>query len=106
MADEYAVQLAGLELNQRLPRLMELLAEEGFDAEYEWRDDQVIIRELSCPYVQVGRQHPEVCSIDTRFIATALDLPIERVECLLDGAAHCTFALRAAGHVQELSTYE
>lgn len=106
MADEYAVQLAGMDLSERLPRLMELLAEEGFEAEYEWKDEQVIIRELSCPYVHVGRKHPEVCTIDTRFIATALDQPIERVECLLDGATHCTFTLHAQTHEEELPTHE
>ncbi len=107
MAEEYAMQLTGMDLRERLPRLMELLAEEGFEADYEWQGDQVIIRELSCPYVHVGREHPEVCTIDTRFIATALDLPIERVECLLDGDAHCTFALQAqAHHEQELPTHE
>lgn len=108
MAAEYAVQLSGMELSERLPKLMELLAEEGFDAEYEWQGEHVVIRELSCPYVHVGREHPEVCTIDTGFIATALDLPIERVECLLDGAAHCTFMLRAQAQSQpqELSTHE
>lgn len=108
MAAEYAVELSGMQLSERLPRLMELLAEEGFDAEYEWQGEQVIIRELSCPYVHVGREHPEVCTIDTRFIATALDLPIERVECLLDGATHCTFMLQtqARSQPEELSTHE
>jgi predicted ArsR family transcriptional regulator len=57
MGQEYAAQLEGLPLEQRLPRLMELLASEGFDAEYEWKDDKVIIRELGCPYMQVGRLH-------------------------------------------------
>lgn len=94
MADEYAAQLAGLPLHDRLPRLMQMLAAEGFDAEYEWRDDRVIIREFGCPYLQVGRQHPEVCAVDTHFIATALDLPVDRVKCLLDGDTHCTFSLR------------
>lgn len=106
MAAEYAVELSGMELKDQLPRLMEMLAEEGFDADYEWQGDQVIIRELSCPYVHVGREHPEVCTIDTRFIATALDLPIERVQCVLDGAAHCTFALQAHSELKELASYE
>jgi predicted ArsR family transcriptional regulator len=106
MAQEYASQLAGMELKDRLPRLMEMLTEEGFDAEYEWHGDEVIIRELGCPYVQVGRTHPEVCAVDTRFIATALELPIERVNCLLDGASHCTFSLRITENQEELPAYE
>ncbi|MFQ5943621.1 MAG: helix-turn-helix transcriptional regulator [Anaerolineales bacterium] len=94
MAIKYAEQLQGLPLEERLPRLMQMLGEEGFDAEYEQQGDEVIIREMGCPYVQIGREHPEVCAVDTRFIATALDLPTERVNCLLDGDTHCTFTLK------------
>ncbi len=94
MAVQYATQLQGLSLDERLPRLMEMLREEGFDADYERRGDEVIIRELGCPYVQIGKEHPEVCAVDTRFIATALDVPTERVNCVLDGATHCTFTLK------------
>jgi len=102
MATQYASQLQGLPLKERLPRLMDMLNEEGFDAEYEWQGDEVVIREMGCPYVQIGREHPEVCAVDTRFIATALDLPTERVNCLLDGDTHCTFTLQVAQTPEEL----
>jgi predicted ArsR family transcriptional regulator len=102
MADEYAAQLEGLPLRDRLPRLIEMLAAEGFDAEYEWQGDRVVIREFGCPYLQVGREHPEVCAVDTHFIATALDLPIERVNCLLDGDTHCTFSLKVLEDQEQL----
>jgi len=93
MADAYAVQLDGLPLEQKLDRLVSLLSEEGFDASLEDLDEKVIIRELSCPYYRIGLQHPEVCNVDQAFIATALDLPVERVSCLLGGDSHCTFAV-------------
>ncbi len=102
MATQYASQLEGLPLKDRLPRLMEMLCDEGFDAEYEWQGDEVVIREYGCPYVQIGRAHPEVCAVDTRFIATALDLPTERVNCLLDGDTHCTFTLKVMEPTEEL----
>jgi predicted ArsR family transcriptional regulator len=102
MATQYASQLKGLPLTERLPRLMGMLNEEGFDAEYEWRGDEVVIREMGCPYFQIGRAHPEVCAVDTRFIATALDLPTERVNCLLDGDTHCTFTLKVSETPEEL----
>ena len=106
MAQEYAAQLEGLPLEQRLPRLMEMLGSEGFDAEYEWKGDKVIIRELGCPYMQVGRIHPEVCAVDTHFIATALDLPVERVNCQLNGDVHCTFQVSPHERTQELVEHE
>lgn len=94
MAADYATQLEGLPLEARLRRLVELLDEEGFAAEVERREGKLIIRELSCPYLQIGMQHPEVCTIDQSFIAKALSLPVERVRCLLDGDAHCAFSVQ------------
>ena len=94
MAADYATQLEGLPLEARLRRLVELLDEEGFSAEVERRGGELMIRELSCPYLQIGMQHPEVCTIDQSFIAKALSLPVERVRCLLDGDAHCAFSVQ------------
>lgn len=93
MAEDYASQLKGLPLEERLRRLVDLLDEEGFDAEYERHGDEVLIREMSCPYIQIGQTHPEVCLIDQSFIAKALALPVERVTCLLEGDAHCAFSI-------------
>jgi predicted ArsR family transcriptional regulator len=95
MARSYAAELNQLPLPQRLERLVQLLNEEGFDADMQRDGDTVFIRELSCPYFRMGQQHPEVCNIDQSFIATALSLPVERVTCLLDGDVHCTFSLAA-----------
>lgn len=91
MAEDIGRQLDGLPLSERLARMIELLSEEGFEAEVEHLDRRVIIRELSCPYFRIGRKHPEVCTVDQAFIASALSLPVERISCLLHGADTCTF---------------
>lgn len=93
MAESYASELELLPLPQRLERLVQLLNQEGFDADIQREGETVLIRELSCPYFRMGQQHPEVCRIDQSFIATALSLPVERVTCLLDGDVHCTFSV-------------
>jgi predicted ArsR family transcriptional regulator len=93
MAEDYATQLQGLTLEEKLPRLIEMLREEGFEAEIEHRGDHILIKELSCPYYKVGQNHPEVCSIDQTFIAHALSLPVERITCLLEGDSHCAFSV-------------
>ncbi len=105
MAETYGSELEALPLDQRLNRLVELLTEEGFDADIEHRGQQVLIRELSCPYYRIGLQHPEVCMIDQSFIATALSLPVERVTCLLDGDVHCTFSVAMAANPAEESLH-
>jgi predicted ArsR family transcriptional regulator len=91
MAESYAQQLKGLPLEERMQRLTELLSNEGFEADMQHRGDSLVIRELSCPYLRVGQEHPEVCQVDQDFIATALSLPVERVTCLLEGDAHCSY---------------
>jgi DeoR family suf operon transcriptional repressor len=101
MAESYAAELESLPLDQRLDRLVMLLSKEGFDAVLERHDDKVVIRELSCPYYQLGREHPEVCMIDEAFIAKALSVPVKRVSCLLDGDTHCTFAIELASMEEE-----
>jgi predicted ArsR family transcriptional regulator len=94
MAESYAQQLKGLPLEERMQRLAELLSSEGFDADLQHRGDSLVIRELSCPYLRVGKKHPEVCQVDQDFIATALSLPVERVTCLLEGDAHCSYQVK------------
>lgn len=101
MAESYAAQLQDLPLPLRLERLVQLLGEEGFDADLRREGDQVFIRELSCPYYRIGQHHPEICRVDQSFIATALSLPVERVACLLDGDAHCTFSVFVAPQREE-----
>lgn len=93
MADEYADQLQSLPLPERLERLVALLRDEGFDAEIEESDQQLLIHELSCPFLHVGLEHPEVCLLDQTLIARALSLPVERVTWLLEGDLHCTYAV-------------
>ncbi len=91
MAADYSQQLKGLPLEERMQRLTEMLSAEGFEADLQQRGDSLVIRELSCPYLRVGKEHPEVCQVDQDFIATALSLPVERVTCLLEGDAHCSY---------------
>ena len=101
MADAYAEGLGGLTLEERLVRLVRTLTQEGFEAQLEERPDALLIHQLSCPYFRMGKEHPEVCLVDQHFIAKALALPVERVTCLLEGHAHCTFAVSRQRSPQE-----
>lgn len=104
MADDYADRLTGLPLSEKIQRLAELLSEEGFTAEIQTDGTRLLIHELSCPYFLMGKDHPEVCLVDQAFIARALSLPVERVTCLLDGQAHCTFAVSLEPMASGVST--
>ncbi len=94
LAAEYTQQLKGLSMEERLDTVKELLAEEGFTVEWEKSKDGYRIHEITCPYYQIGQNHPEVCTVDQTLISKMLAVPANKVECILDGNAHCTYLVQ------------
>jgi predicted ArsR family transcriptional regulator len=95
LAKEYASQMAGLNMEERLDLAKTLLTEEGFDIQWERTGNQYAIHEITCPYLQIGLSHPEVCTVDQTLISKMLAVPAEKVQCLLQGDAHCTYVVQA-----------
>lgn len=91
LAADYAQQLKGLGMEDRLETVKELLADEGFTVEWEKFDDGYRIHEITCPYYQIGQDHPEVCTVDQTLISKMLAVPASKVQCILDGGSHCTY---------------
>jgi predicted ArsR family transcriptional regulator len=91
MASNYRSEMAGLPMDQRMELVKQFLTREGFNVEVEKLGDSYHIRESNCPYFQVGQTHPEVCSLDQTLISTLLNIPAQKVQCLLHGDAHCTY---------------
>jgi len=96
LADQYAAEIKGLNMEERLDFVKELLAQEGFTVEWERKDEQYEIHEISCPYYQIGIAHPEVCAMDQTLISKMLAVPANKVQCILSGGAHCTYVVQAA----------
>jgi len=94
MASDYTDQVQGLGMEERLDFVKTLLAEEGFTVEWEKKGEQYQIHEISCPYYQIGISHPEVCTVDQALISKMLALPAEKVQCILNGGAHCTYVVQ------------
>jgi predicted ArsR family transcriptional regulator len=95
LVEKYAspAKTQGLSTEQRLEFVKGLLKNEGFDIEWERVGDNYYIREVSCPYLHVGQNHPEVCWIDQTLISAVLDLPTEKVKCVLNGDNNCTYVV-------------
>jgi DeoR family suf operon transcriptional repressor len=93
LADEYSPLFEGKNTEGRLLLLQSLLAEEGFTMNWETRGGQIHIHEVTCPYYQIGKAHPEVCSVDQTLISSLLDIPIEKVKCILSGDNRCTYII-------------
>lgn len=93
MASGYRSEVEGLDVHERLELVKTLLNSEGFRVEVEQKDDNYIIRESNCPYYHVGQTHPEVCSVDQTLISTILEIPAQKIQCMLHGDAHCTYVI-------------
>lgn len=92
-ASGYALQAQGMTLEEKLDLIKELLKQEGFSVEWEKQSDQYVIHEITCPYYHVGQAHPEVCTVDQTMISTVLSIPVEKINCILKGDAHCTYLI-------------
>lgn len=93
VAAEYRTQVEGMGMEERLDLVAGLLRNEGFLVEWEQKGNEYHIREVSCPYFHIGQSHPEVCTVDQTLISTMLSVPAEKVKCLLNGDAHCTYVV-------------
>lgn len=85
-----------LGFEERLDLVQDLLVNEGFEVDWVKNGDEYHIRETNCPYLQVGQNHPEVCAMDQTIISNVLSVPAEKVRCILDGDAHCTYVIPAS----------
>jgi DeoR family transcriptional regulator, suf operon transcriptional repressor len=95
LASEHEEQLKGLSVEERLNVMKDLLGEEGFIVEWEKRDREYFIHEITCPYLHVGHIHPEVCTVDQTLISKMLAVPANKIQCILSGAAHCIYVIQA-----------
>jgi predicted ArsR family transcriptional regulator len=93
IVQERADELAKLTVEQRLDLVKEMLAEEGFSVEWEKKAETYEIHEVTCPYFHVGQSHPEVCTVDQTLISRMLEVPAEKVQCVLRGDSHCTYII-------------
>lgn len=95
MAGNYAEQMKHLPMEERLDFMKSLLAEEGFNVEWEQDGSEYRIHEITCPYLQIGMSHPEVCTVDQTIISKMLAVPANKVKCILSGDAHCTYVVQS-----------
>jgi len=93
LAERHEAQLRDMNVEERLNTIKDLLAEEGFVVEWEKKGNTYHIHEITCPYLQIGQNHPEVCAVDQTLLSRLLSVPAEKVQCILSGAAHCTYVV-------------
>lgn len=91
MAGKYADSLDGKSTEERLKVLKSLLTKEGFIVEWEKNENAFTLVSLSCPYLRVGLDHPEICALDHTLIDAFFTEPIEIKSCIFKDSDRCTY---------------
>lgn len=55
------------------------------------------LHEYNCPIAQVANRYRQACHCEKQLFETLLDASVERTECLADGGARCTYAIKPKG---------
>ena len=93
IAEPYQKDLDQKSLEERIKLVKTAMTKEGFIVEVDKNEAAYIISSLSCPYYQVGLEHPIVCNLDRTMIARLLGSDIEPDSCLFEGSDRCTFLI-------------
>jgi len=94
VADRYAAQVFGSDVQSRLAELAKLLAAEGTLAEWEQTGEGLFLRSYNCPYYRVARAHPEVCELDRHVFRKVLGTELVHVERMAEGDKRCSYLVR------------
>lgn len=98
LAAQYAGQLRGQELEDKLRALADLLVQKGIGADV--RPDAVgdgfVLHANTCPYFAVVQDHREICGMEQQMLSRLLGADVVLGDCVLDGHAGCQFHVQRA----------
>lgn len=95
MAERYADRTEGHTLAERVEVAASVLREQGCVAEMERHGDEYLIRQCTCPYPNVARQHRSVCALEVDFVRRMTGADARLTSSLLRGDDACTYRIRA-----------
>jgi len=93
MAEQYAQHINSPLPQERAVALTEMLNAKGILAEVNVGHDTIEIREYTCPYYELAREHRAICEMELGMMERVINLPVELVSCTLDGHHGCQFKI-------------
>jgi DeoR family suf operon transcriptional repressor len=95
-ADHLKTELADQPVEVRLRRLVQILSEEGYMAEWDSRGGAIRLAEHNCAIRAVAERYPEVCAAERRFLTEVLASQVERRTHITEGSNACEYAITPA----------
>ncbi len=96
LAEQYAGQVRGELLDQRIQGLASLLDERGILTDVEPYEGGFILKKYNCPYHDLAQGHREICEMEQEMIAQVLDADVSLTQCMMDGYTGCQFDVRSS----------
>jgi predicted ArsR family transcriptional regulator len=94
LGEQYAEQMHGIALAERLQELVALFEKRGILIKLEEAPDAFMLTEYGCPYYGLAREHREVCSVEIEAIEQALGSQVTLCQSQLDGHHGCQFHVK------------
>lgn len=92
-AERLKTELADQPVEVRLQRLVRMLSEEGYMAEWDSRDGAIRLAEHNCAIRAVAERYPEVCAAERRFLTEVLAAQVERRTHITEGSNACEYVI-------------
>ena len=81
-------------IEAQLEQLANQLASDRFLLSWKKEGDSIILQSDNCPYLHVGKEHPEICKIDETLFSEALGREVQLETCMLRGDSRCTYKIK------------
>ena len=95
MAKSYDLKIDQENLPVTMNTFCDMMTNEGFQIEWEHKDNLVIIRNTSCPYYNFENSNRDLCKLDQSFFSTLLgkELQLEQFTVETDSnCSHCVYS--------------
>lgn len=91
LALQYAGEVEGRVLDERVARLASVLDARGIVTDVEPHADGFILSEYNCPYHELAQEHREICEMEQAMMAQVLAADVVLTQCMMDGHIGCQF---------------
>ena len=94
MAEPYVKRAEGKPLDERVRLAVAAINEQGCEADWERKGDELLIHQYTCPFPEVAKKNSAVCALDVNFISRLTGSDARLSESLLRGDRCCTYRIR------------
>jgi predicted ArsR family transcriptional regulator len=96
MAGPYLGRMEGKALPDRVAETAAVLRSFGCIAEWSEEGDEFFLRQFTCPYPKVARQHSVICALEVAFVRHLTGADARLCSSLLRSDKSCTYRIRDA----------